>query len=142
MENCGEYEKESWAMSEDEKLKSIPVLKAKGNAHYAAGEYDEAVKEYCEALGRLDQMMIREKPEDEEWLQLENLKIPLLLNYSQCKLIQKDFYSVIEHTTTVLTRYPGKNPYLCLCTGYALLVAFFQFLVSSSIYTELSMINY
>lgn len=49
----------------------------------------------------------REKPNDEEWLSLNRMKIPLLLNYAQCKLINKEFYSVIEHCTTVLKTEPG-----------------------------------
>lgn len=35
------------------------------------------------------------------------MKIPLLLNYAQCKLINKEYYSVIEHCTTVLKTEPG-----------------------------------
>lgn len=43
----------------------------------------------------------REKPHDTEWLELIKIKIPLLLNYVQCKLIKKDYYAVIEHCTEV-----------------------------------------
>lgn len=48
-----------------------------------------------------------EKPNEEEWLALNHLKTPLLLNYAQCKLIQKEYYAVIEHCTTVLKHDPG-----------------------------------
>lgn len=34
------------------------------------------------------------------------MKIPLLLNYAQCKLLNKEYYSVIEHCTTVLKTEP------------------------------------
>lgn len=61
---------------------------------------------YSLALGTLEQLMLREKPKDEEWNELAKLKIPLLLNYSQCKLIQKDFYRVIEICTEVLSYDP------------------------------------
>lgn len=50
----------------------------------------------------------REKPQDEEWLSLIMIKIPLLLNYSQCKLVKKDYYAVIEHCTEVLKHEPSK----------------------------------
>lgn len=50
----------------------------------------------------------REKPHDTEWLDLIKIKIPLLLNYSQCKLINKDYYAVIEHCTEVLKHEPSK----------------------------------
>lgn len=39
---------------------------------------------------------------------MEKLKIPILLNYSQCKLINKEYYPVIEYTTTVLEKDPSK----------------------------------
>ena len=32
----------------------------------------------------------REKPNDTEWLSLNEMKIPLLLNYAQCKLLNKE----------------------------------------------------
>ena len=49
----------------------------------------------------------REKPHDEEWLALREQKIPLLLNFSQCKLLASEFYPVIEHCTEVLEIDPG-----------------------------------
>lgn len=36
------------------------------------------------------------------------MKIPFLLNYAQIKLQNKEYYSVIEHCTTVLKSDPGK----------------------------------
>ncbi|XP_035213676.1 AH receptor-interacting protein-like [Stegodyphus dumicola] len=107
VEKPGEYEKESWSMEPEEKLKSIPELKEIGNKLYQNKQYDEAVKKYVEALGRIEQLLLREKPGEEEWLALESLKIPILLNYAQCKLMQKDYYPVIEYTTTVLEKDPG-----------------------------------
>ena len=44
----------------------------------------------------------REKPEDKEWLEFRSQKLPLLLNFAQCKLSQKDYYAVIEHTSEVI----------------------------------------
>lgn len=35
------------------------------------------------------------------------MKVPLLLNYAQCKLLNKEYYLVIEHCTTVLKTEPG-----------------------------------
>jgi AH receptor-interacting protein len=42
-----------------------------------------------------------------EWLNLNAMKLPLLLNYAQCKLLNKEYYAVIEHCTTVLKSDPG-----------------------------------
>lgn len=30
------------------------------------------------------------------------MKVPLLLNYSQCKLLERDYYAAIEHCTEAL----------------------------------------
>ena len=50
----------------------------------------------------------REKPQDDEWLALRDQKLPLLLNYSQCKLLMEDYYIVIEHCTEALEIDPGR----------------------------------
>ncbi|XP_026678300.1 aryl-hydrocarbon-interacting protein-like 1, partial [Diaphorina citri] len=109
VESPEEYEQESWQLTEAEKLASIPKLKEDGNTLYKAGNIQGALDKYSTALGYLEQLMLKEKPNDEDWKKLNDLKIPILLNYSQCKLDQKDYYSVIEHTTTVLTYDPGKR---------------------------------
>ncbi|XP_053987439.1 aryl-hydrocarbon-interacting protein-like 1 [Hylaeus anthracinus] len=101
-----EYEKESWQMTEDEKLKSIPDIREKGNMLFKEKNYEGACNVYAKGIGILEQLMLAEKPNDEEWLALNRLKIPLLLNYAQCKLIQKEYYVVIEHCTTVLKHDP------------------------------------
>lgn len=101
-----EYKKESWLMNEDEKLKAIPELREKGNTLYKANEFQSAADLYAEALGLLEQLMINEKPGDIEWNALNTLKMPLLLNFSQCKLNLKEYYTVIEHCTTVLKTEP------------------------------------
>ncbi|XP_033748310.1 AH receptor-interacting protein-like isoform X2 [Pecten maximus] len=106
IENPGEYNKESWVMTEDEKLKAIPTLKEEGNAFYKQKQYREAAEKYGEALGMLEQLVLKEKPGDKEWAVLEDMKTPFLLNFSQCKLLLNDFYPVIEHTSTVLSRDP------------------------------------
>lgn len=49
---------------------------------------------------------LRERPQDDEWQQLCDVKMPLLLNYAQCKLLAGDFYAVIAHCTEVLKHQP------------------------------------
>lgn len=106
VEGAGNYEKEFWAMSEDERIDSIPTLREEGNKLYKESKHAEASKKYSEALGRLEQLMIREKPGDEEWDILNDMKMPILLNFSQCQLMQGEYYTVIEHCSTVLTKNP------------------------------------
>merc|ERR1719242_1010554 len=50
--------------------------------------------------------MLREKPGEQEWEELLELKVPLLLNFAQCKLSMGEYYAVIEHCTEVLQHRP------------------------------------
>lgn len=102
-----EYEKETWSMNETERLESIPVLKAAGNKAYELKKYDDAAEKYGQALSLLEDLMLHEKPGDEEWNKLDEQKRPLLLNFSQCKLLTHDYYPVITHTTSVIEKEPG-----------------------------------
>ena len=43
----------------------------------------EAEKSYAQAIGALEQLALAEKPQSEEWNEIEALKLPCLLNYSQ-----------------------------------------------------------
>jgi len=53
-----EYEKESWQMTEEEKLENIPHLKEKGNTLFKEKKYDNASIEYAKAIGMLEQLML------------------------------------------------------------------------------------
>lgn len=55
----GDYEKESWAMNEKEKLNMVPLLQEEGNQLYKKGKYAEAATKYAEALGNLEQLCLR-----------------------------------------------------------------------------------
>ncbi|XP_053949640.1 AH receptor-interacting protein [Anastrepha ludens] len=97
-----EYEKERWQMDDEEKMNAQAILREKGNQLYKEKEYKEAEECYRKAVGMIEQLMTKEKPHDEEWLALAALKVPLLLNYAQCRLLDLDYYAVIEHCTEVL----------------------------------------
>lgn len=103
----GSYEEESWALSMTEKLKRIPGWREKGNKLFKEGQHIEAAEVYAQALGCLEQLCLREKPGDPEWLKLDQMKVPFLLNYAQCKLLDEDYYQVIKHTTTALEKDPN-----------------------------------
>ncbi|XP_072949425.1 AH receptor-interacting protein [Epargyreus clarus] len=102
VEREDEYEKEIWQLNIQERIDMIPELKEKGNLLYGKKMYDEAEEKYKQALGIIEQLMIRERKGDEEWINLNNAKLPLLLNYAQCKLVKCEYYPVIEHCTYVL----------------------------------------
>ena len=107
VEKPGEYEKDSFLLSEQERIDLIPKLKEAGNELFKSGQYAEAGAKYEEALAYLEQLMLKEKPNDVEWNELNALKMPILLNFSLCKFHTKDYYSCIEHTSTVLATQPS-----------------------------------
>jgi len=97
-----EYEKETWQMDETERIELVPKLKSQGNEEYNKKKYERAADLYSKAIGILEQQMLKEKPHDVEWNKLNDQKLPILLNYAQCKLNEKDYYAVITHCTEVL----------------------------------------
>lgn len=137
-----EYEKESWQLSEDERVVTVRKNRELGNDLYRKGQIKQAEEKYKQALGIVEQQLMklvivlitfhskpvfietlvlfiffREKPHDVDWLELVKIKIPLLLNYAQCKLLQKEYYEVIEHCSEVLKHEPSK---ILLLTQFAL----------------------
>lgn len=121
----GSYEKQYWEMSEEERLQSVPQLQEEGNALYKAGQHARARDKYREAIGRLENLMLREKPNDTEWLAFNAQKMPLLLNFTQCQLIEGEYYGAVEHCSTVLEHQPDNvkalfrrgKAYVELCEG-------------------------
>lgn len=53
-----EYEKESWQMTEDEKLQNVPILREKGNTQFRERNYEAAANMYAQAIGILEQLML------------------------------------------------------------------------------------
>uniref|UniRef100_A0A2M4BUI3 peptidylprolyl isomerase n=1 Tax=Anopheles marajoara TaxID=58244 RepID=A0A2M4BUI3_9DIPT len=106
VESPGEYEQESWQLSDEEKLQRVSRLREQGNTAYGQQRYAAALEAYSYAIGIVEQLMLKEKPDEPEWVELARLKVPLLLNYSQCRLLERDYYPVIEHCTEVLRYEP------------------------------------
>lgn len=101
-----DYQKETWQMSEDERIERIPKLKEMGNNEFKNKNYSKAAEHYAQAIGMLEQLQLKEKPHDTEWTTISKQQVPYLLNFAQCKLFEGDFYAVIEHCTTVLKTEP------------------------------------
>lgn len=83
------------------------MLKESGNELFKEKKYSEASKKYEEALGYIEQLMLKEKPHDIEWNELNSIKMPILLNYSMCKFNMNEFYECLEHTNTILESQPS-----------------------------------
>ncbi|KAH0631009.1 hypothetical protein JD844_004471 [Phrynosoma platyrhinos] len=85
VEDPTSYKRDTWAMSNDEKLLAVPKLHTEGNRLVLSRKFKEAAEKYQEAVICLRNVQAKEKPWDEDWLKLENLITPLVLNYCQCK---------------------------------------------------------
>ncbi|XP_065083417.1 AH receptor-interacting protein [Ochlerotatus camptorhynchus] len=109
IERPEEYQKDSWQLNDEEKLDQVQRQREKGNECYARKDYEGATEAYSFATGLVEQLMLKEKPNESEWCELARLKVPLLLNYSQCKLLDNDYYAVIEHCSEVLDKYDNAN---------------------------------
>ena len=96
------YQQELWHMEPAEKLKRIPQLREEGNALYKSGKHIQASEKYEEALLCFEQLLIREQPNSVEWVNLQQKRVPLLLNHAQCMLLQEDYNCVIRNTTAAL----------------------------------------
>lgn len=107
VEEPGEYEKDVWAMTAEERLGEVPRLREQGNHLFQSGEMEGAMNKYKEALEHLENLLLREKPGDDEWKELDRMKVPFLLNYSQCLLNKGEYYEVIRHTSEVLQKDPS-----------------------------------
>ena len=50
MQQPSEYNRETWALSDEERLKVVPVLHGQGNKLYKQGHYEAATLKYKEAI--------------------------------------------------------------------------------------------
>ncbi|TMS33392.1 hypothetical protein L596_001138 [Steinernema carpocapsae] len=98
------YEAESWQLNVDEKLASVETLRLQGNELFKAGKWDQATIKYREALGRVDTLLLREKPGEPEWVELDKKNISLFLNLSQCYINKREYHDAIRTASEVLKR--------------------------------------
>jgi len=105
----GTFERESWQLSHEEKAASIPSLQAKGNDLFSKGDISAAKATYFEALGRIEQLALREQPGSAEAIALENQKTPLLLNYALCLMKESELHEALIHLNSALTADPSNN---------------------------------
>jgi len=100
------YTKEIWQMSDAEKLAMLPKYREDGNRNYAECNYDGAVSAYSKGLQVIESLMLKEKPRDADWIKLDGMKTPFLLNLAQVKLTQGEYYDCIKYTDEVLKKDP------------------------------------
>lgn len=98
------YTKDIWQMSDAEKLAILPKYREEGNRNFAECNYEKAVCSYSKGLNILESLMMKEKPRDNDWDKLDDMKKPFLLNLAQVKLSQGEYYECIKFCDEVLKR--------------------------------------
>ncbi|XP_074595742.1 AH receptor-interacting protein-like [Brevipalpus obovatus] len=101
------YEQELWQMTEKDQIEALPDLRKIGNDSFKSGEYEKAAKSYSKALDILENLMLREKPNSEEWFELDLKRVVFFSNLAQCKIKTHDYYEAIENCNQVLKREPN-----------------------------------
>uniref|UniRef100_A0A8C1D1M9 Aryl hydrocarbon receptor interacting protein-like 1 n=1 Tax=Cyprinus carpio carpio TaxID=630221 RepID=A0A8C1D1M9_CYPCA len=95
----------SWALNDEERLKTVPMLHGQGNKLFKQGRYDDATLKYKEAIMCIKN--VQTKAWEAPWLRLEKMVNTLTLNYCQCLLRMEEYYEVIEHTTDIINQHPA-----------------------------------
>ncbi|XP_076026372.1 AH receptor-interacting protein [Genypterus blacodes] len=101
----GSFQMDVWAMTDQEKLEAVPQIHEEGNALFKQGHIKQATEKYYNAIACLKNIQMKEHPGDEAWQRLDQMITPLLLNFCQCKLLQGQYYEVIEHCSSLLFKY-------------------------------------
>ncbi|TGZ63903.1 hypothetical protein CRM22_006650 [Opisthorchis felineus] len=102
----GSTRKDTWIMNSEEKAELVPTLRKEGNQLYENRDFEAAANKYREALGLLEQLVLREKPGEPEWVALDMARVPLFVNLAQCQFKLKQYYAAIESTSEALSRDP------------------------------------
>ncbi|XP_055276581.1 aryl-hydrocarbon-interacting protein-like 1 [Moschus berezovskii] len=62
VEAPSQYQRETWNLSNHEKMQAVPVLHGEGNRLFKLGRYEEASNKYQEAIVCLRNLQTKEKP--------------------------------------------------------------------------------
>ncbi|XP_012674337.2 AH receptor-interacting protein isoform X2 [Clupea harengus] len=101
----GTFQLDTWAMTDEEKMEAVPQIHEQGNALFKQGDVVGAGENYYNAIACLKNLQMKERAGDEHWIKLDVLMTPLLLNYCQCKLMQGQFYEVLDHCSSLISKY-------------------------------------
>lgn len=95
-------------------MKVRAQLRIKIRSSFLASTFFSINTLICNKMHSLTPLPFQEHPGDEAWMKLDYMITPLLLNYCQCKLLQGQYYEVIEHCTSVVFKYESKALLLVL----------------------------
>lgn len=54
-----DYERSSWQLNDEEKVDTVGELRERGNGKFKESKYEEAMQDYEQALGMLEQLMLK-----------------------------------------------------------------------------------
>ena len=98
----GQFKLSTWALSDQEILEELPNLNKNGIRLYHEANFGSAVDVYRKALDSLEQVSLKEHPGTTKWKILQEMKVPLQLNYARCKFCIGEYNEVVTLTTSVL----------------------------------------
>jgi len=112
-----EKAKESWSMDADEKLEQAKMCKDKGTAHFKAGKYALAIKQYAKIVSYLE---FEKTLKDEKLAERDALVLAAYLNQAMCCLKLNEYNITRDHCLKALEIDP-KNEKGLFRMGQALL---------------------
>ena len=92
------YEKETWTMSDQEKISRISNLRETGNEDFRNGDVDKASKQYYEAIALLDQLILKEKPGSSEHTKLNSM-IFKVFDFSALHILKENIHCIVSIET-------------------------------------------
>ncbi|KAL3077314.1 hypothetical protein niasHS_013303 [Heterodera schachtii] len=104
-----DYSVDNWQLDETQRLATAETLRTEGNRLFGLKDFKGAADKYREGLTLIDQLLLREKPGDSEWTELDQKNIPLFLNLAQCYLSMGQFYEAANCASEVLQREPDNE---------------------------------
>eukprot|EP00048_Salpingoeca_helianthica_P004850 m.81601 g.81601 ORF g.81601 m.81601 type:complete len:350 (-) comp13370_c5_seq4:290-1339(-) len=105
----GEFAREHWELSLQEKLAAVPGLREQGNTHFRSGQYAQATASYETALGYIEALVQSTVAAPEMVAEAKTLRPILLSNFCASQLKRGAFLEVIKYTTELLDADPDNS---------------------------------
>eukprot|EP01135_Chromosphaera_perkinsii_P008728 Nk52_evm61s1444 gene=Nk52_evmTU61s1444 len=108
IERFGEFKRENWEVSMEEKRRLVPQHKADADRMVKEGEFKEASELYFTALTYMEEFRnaTMKDADTDAQKKVEMDMIPFQSNYTLCLLKMKDYDAVIRNATLILEKDP------------------------------------
>ncbi|KAM4555692.1 uncharacterized protein PAE49_014670 [Odontesthes bonariensis] len=103
LNTCDKTEGKDW----QQMLRLVMLLQNEGNFLIKENRFQEAFIKFEEALKYVDLLQNKVDQHGEDWESLEEVRLPLTLNLSQCMLELKQYQQVVELNTKLLKSHKG-----------------------------------